>query len=80
MVPLSERRHRLYSNELPQVVEGLRLRLEHLLETEEDQESAKVAFRALYRLLDIGVGRPKYPEFSWGFLRHYLNWELPKLE
>ncbi len=80
MVPLSERRHRLYSNELPQVIEGLRLRLEYLLETEEDQESAKLAFRALYRLLDGGVGRPMYPEFNWKNLRIYLDIYVPKIK
>ena len=80
MVPLSERRHRLYSNELPQVIEGLKLRLEYLLETQEDQESAKIAFRTLYRLQNRDVGRPKYPEFSWDFLQHYLDMKVPKLE
>ena len=69
MVPLSERRHRLYSNQLPEVVEGLRLRLEHLLEARDDLERAEIAFRTLYRLLDTGVGRPKYPEFNWQNLR-----------
>jgi hypothetical protein len=80
MVPLSERRHRLYINELPQVVEGLRLRLEHLLETKEDQESAEIAFRTIYRLQNRDAGRPKYPEFSWDFLSYYLNMKVPKLE
>jgi hypothetical protein len=80
MVPLSERRHRLYSNELPQVIEGLRLRLEYLLETQEDQESAKIAFRTLYRLLDTGVGRPKYPEFNWQNLRLYLDIYVPEIK
>jgi hypothetical protein len=47
---LSERRHRLYSPEIPEVVEGLRLRLEELLEKREDSERAEVAFRTLYRL------------------------------
>jgi hypothetical protein len=47
---LSERRHRLYSHEIPEILEGLRLRLEELLEKREDSERAEVAFRALYRL------------------------------
>ena len=80
MVPLSERRHRQYGNEIPQVVEELRLRLEHLLETKKDLESAVIAFRALYRLLDRNVGRPKYAEFNWRLLRHYLDRYLPELE
>jgi hypothetical protein len=77
---LSERRHRLYSKELPEVIEGLRLRLEHLLEAEDDFERAEIAFRALYRLLDGGVGRPKYPELSWSLLRHYLDKYIPEIE
>jgi hypothetical protein len=62
------------------VVEGLKLRLEYLLETEEDQESAKIAFRALYRLLDGGVGRPKYPEFNWKNLRLLLDRYVPEIK
>ena len=73
MVPLSERRHRLYSHEIPEVVEGLMLRLEVLLERREDLERAEVAFRAMYRLEGGRVGRPKYPEFSWDFLEQYLE-------
>ena len=73
MVPLSERRHRLYSHEIPEVVEGLRLRLEHLLEARDDLEIAEIAFRTLYRLEGGIVGRPRYPEFSWDFLKHYLE-------
>ncbi len=72
-VPLSERRHRLYSHEIPDILEGLRLRLEVLLEKIEDSERAEVAFRALYRLEGGTVGRPKYPEFSWEFLEQYLE-------
>jgi len=36
MVPLSERRHRLHPEEVPEVIEGLRLRLRQHLETEAD--------------------------------------------
>ena len=72
-VPLSERRHRLYSHEIPEILEGLRLRLEELLEKREDPERAEIAFRALYRLNEKGVGRPKYPEFSWDTLKNYLD-------
>jgi len=80
MVPLSERRHRLYSHEIPEVIEGLRLRLEKLLEAGDDLERAEVAFRALYRLNGRIVGRPRYPEFSWDFLKHYLDVYVPILE
>ena len=70
---MSERRHRLYSHEIPEVLEGLVLRLEVLLERRDDLERAEVAFRAMYRLEGGIVGRPKYPEFSWEFLQQYLE-------
>ncbi len=73
MVPLSERRHRLHRHELPEVVEGLRLRLWELLEKRGEPERAEIAFRTLYRLKETSVGRPKYPEFSWTFLSYYLK-------
>lgn len=74
MVPLSERRHRLYSHEIPEVIEGLKLRLEELLDEREDPERAEMAFRALHRLLNVGAGRPKYPEFSWEYLAYFLDY------
>ena len=80
MVPLSERRHRLYPHEMPEVVEGLRLRLEKLLAAGDDLERAEIAFRALYRLSGRSVGRPRYPEFSWAFLKHYLEVYVPIME
>ncbi len=70
---MSERRHRLYSHEIPEILEGLRLRLEELLEKREDSERAEVAFRALYRLGGKTVGRPKYLKFSWEVLEQYLE-------
>ena len=73
MVPLSERRHRLYGHEIPEVIEGLRLKLEGLLKERADRERAEIAFRAHYRLMDGSPGRPKYPEFSWDFLGYYLD-------
>ena len=77
---LSERRHRLYDVEIPEVIEGLRLRLEVLLESRDDRERAEIAFRTLYRLLDGGPGRPRYPEFDWEFLRNYLRYYVPIIE
>ena len=66
MVPLSEKRHRLYSHEIPEVIQGLLLRLETLEKERKAEEKAKVAFRTLYRLMFAEKGgRPKYPEFSW---------------
>ena len=64
MVPLSERRHRLYKHEIPEVVKGLVLRLRQLLEKREDRENAELAFRALFRLTNAEPGTPKYPEFT----------------
>ena len=75
---MSERRHRLYSHEIPEILEGLRLRLEEMLEKREDSKRAEVAFRALYRLGGKTVGRPKYPKFSWEFLSYYLDFNVPR--
>ena len=52
--------------------------MEELLEKREDSERAEVAFRALYRLGGKTVGRPKYPEFSWGFLSYYLDFNVSR--
>ena len=74
MVPLSERRHRLYSIEIPDVKRGLKLRLQKLCEAKEDLEAAEIAFRALFRLSRDEPWRPKYPEFTWGNLQYYLDY------
>ena len=75
MVPLSsERRHRLHGEEVPEVIEGLKLRLRQHLETTEDLPGATVAFRALYRLIEHKQGRPDYPEpVTWGFIEDYVG-------
>ena len=70
---MSEKRHRLHSHEIPEVVEGLRLRLEALLEKREDPKRAEIAFRTLFRMGWKFTGRPKYPEFSWALLQEYLD-------
>jgi hypothetical protein len=54
------------------VIEGLGLRLEALWDAKEDPERAEIAFRTLFRLVYGGPGRPKYPEFSWDNLSHFL--------
>ena len=69
MVPMLERRHRIYNNEIEQVFRGLLLRLEQLLETEEDQESAEIVLRFLNRLYTTRRGRPSYSEFTWSHAR-----------
>jgi len=79
MVPLSERRHCLYENEIPEVVEGLKLRLSQLLERSEEQIQAEIAFRALYRLTRNRLGRPSYPEFDWDYIQYYVN-NIPSIK
>jgi len=76
MVPLegSERRHRIHGEEVPEVIEGLRLRLRSHLEARGDLHGAAVAFRALYRLVTHQVGRPDYPEpVTWSLIKSWIN-------
>ena len=64
-VPLSDKRHRRSSHEIPKVIQGLILRLEKLNKERSDEEEAIITFRTLYRLIFTEKGgRPKYPEFS----------------
>ena len=73
MVPLSEKRHRLYSHEISGVIEGLLLFLDKLTK-EKDEEKAKIVFRTLYRLMFVEKGgRPKYPEFSWSSAKGFVD-------
>ena len=44
MVPLSERRHRLYPHEIPEVIYGLILRLEKLTGERNEEEKAEITF------------------------------------
>ena len=73
MVPLSEKRHRLYESEIPEVILGLRLRLAQLLEDKNDPEKAQLALRCLHRLIETNPGRPKYPKFSWEYLAYVVD-------
>ncbi len=74
MVPLSEKRHRLYKHEIPEVIKGLILRLEKLTEEKKEEEKAKTTFHTLYRLMFVRKGgRPKYPEFSWAVAETFLS-------
>ena len=75
MVPLSERRHRLYRHEIPEVVTALKLYLEKQAEKKANAEEAETAFRILYRLTNEKPGRPIYPEFSWEYLGYYLDFQ-----
>jgi len=73
LVPLSERRHRLYKHEIPEVIAALRLYLEKQAETRENVEKAETAYRILHRLTTEKQGKPKYPKFSWEYLEHYVD-------
>jgi hypothetical protein len=77
---LSRRRLHLYEKEIPEIVRGLRLLLEQLLERREETERAEIAFRALERLTKDKPGRPKYSEFSWETLDYYLEYHREELK
>jgi len=79
MVPLSEKRHRLYKSEIPEVVLGLRLQLKQLLEEKNDPEKAQLILRCLHRLLEKNPGRPKYPKFSWEYLAYIVDSDVEDL-
>lgn len=67
------RRHRIHEEEVPEVIEGLRLRLQVHLETREDLEAATIAFRAFYRLMRHRAGRPGYPEpVTWSLIESWI--------
>ena len=74
MVPLSERRHRIYESEIPAVKEGLRLLLSRLYETREERDKAEAACRVLFRLVKKDPGRPNYPDFSWDSLPYFAEY------
>jgi hypothetical protein len=80
MVPLSERRHRLYNHEIPEVKRGLLLRLRELCQEKKDKESAELAWRTYVRLSSNKPGRPKYPIFIWGQVQYYVNKFLEESE
>ena len=72
MVPLSEKRHRLYEREIPEVIYGLALLLKQMLKERREEERAEVAYRCLYRLIWANAGRPRYEKFSWDYLDSFL--------
>jgi len=74
MVPFSQRRHRLHDDEVPEAIEGLRLRFLQHLKTKSDLYEAQVAFRAFYRLSTYCRGRPSYPNpVTWDLIDSYVN-------
>ena len=82
MAPLfSQRRHRLYEEEIPEVIEGLRLRLQHHLKMREDIHGATVSFHAFYRLSTYCRGRPSYPSpVTWDLIESYVNGTVSREE
>ena len=66
------RRHRIHEEEVPEVKEGLRLRLRDHMNTKEDLTAATLCYRCLYRLEEHRPGRPDYPTpITWGYLEDY---------
>lgn len=75
MVPLSERRHRLHGEEVPEVLEALAMLLRARVESEEDLPGATIAFRAFYRLMMYRTGRPNSPEpITWNTIAEWIEW------
>jgi hypothetical protein len=59
---------------MPEVIKGLILRLEKLLEERKEEEKAEIVFRTLYRLMySEKSGRPKYPEFTWSNAQSFVD-------
>ena len=64
-----ERRHRLNAEEIPEVLEALKLRLWYHLEYRQSLSDASTIFRAYYRIATHCMGRPEYPEpITWGLI------------
>ena len=55
------RRHQLTEKEVPEAIEGLRLRLQEHLEKRDDLLAALTCYRAYYRLSMHEAHRPTYP-------------------
>ena len=70
---MTEKRHRLYEEEIPEVILGLHLRLKQLLEKREDAKTAETTYNCIYRLLEEKPGRPKYPKFDWDYLSYLVE-------
>jgi len=74
-VPFSERRHRLNSEEIPEVMKALALLLRRYVREERDLDSATVAFMPFFRMLYCRSGRPNYPEpVTWNTIVELLEW------
>ena len=69
---MSERRHRLAEDEIPEGIHGLRLPLIELLKDRKNVEEAEIAYRCFTRLFWDKPGRPKYENFSWDYLSYLV--------
>ena len=79
MVPLSavdgQRRHRIYGEEVREVLKGLAMLLTSYARAEEDVSEAEMAFRPFFRMLYHQAGRPNYPDpLTWNVLVEHLKW------
>ncbi|MBA7646475.1 hypothetical protein ES703_54239 [subsurface metagenome] len=74
MVPFSQRRHRLNSDEVPPVKKAVYHRLLYLLEEKEDILTAEILFRVFFRLNEHVTNRPSYPPHgTWSEMSYYLS-------
>lgn len=68
-----ERRHRIHEEEVPIVIEGLRMYLTKLLEEKGDLQTATIAFKPFLRLVRHQIGCPLYPDpLTWEIIAEYL--------
>ena len=81
MVPLKTSRPRLTEEEIPEVTQGLKLRLKQLNEKQEQLEQATVVIRCLNRLTNSKPGRPKTKQITWDDVVYYIDcYEPPSPE
>ena len=78
---ISQRRIRVHPEEVPEVIEGLILRLQQHLRTREDLLGATVAFRTYYRFSTYRRGRPGYPSpVTWDVIDSFVNEPISVVE
>jgi len=67
-----ERRPRIQPEEIPEVMEALRMRLWYHLDEGRSLDEASLVFRAYWRLCKNRVGKPDYPPLTWDSIKDYL--------
>lgn len=71
---VGDRRYRLNGDEIPIVLELVRLKLLELVKAKEDLDTAGILFRVLYRHQSYTPGRPTYPEpLEWLTIEAFLR-------